>query len=37
MTHGDVTHRMLIGAELGRQDTQNFRENRLFRRARQVP
>jgi catecholate siderophore receptor len=28
--HGDVTHRMLIGAELGRQDTQNFRETGYF-------
>lgn len=28
--HGNVTHRMLIGAELGRQDTQNFRETGYF-------
>jgi len=30
ITHGDVTHRLLIGAELGRQDTQNFRETGYF-------
>ncbi len=28
--HGDATHRLLIGAELGRQDTQNFRETGYF-------
>lgn len=27
---GDVTHRILVGAELGRQDTQNFRETGYF-------
>jgi catecholate siderophore receptor len=27
---GEVTHRMLVGAELGRQDTQNFRETGYF-------
>lgn len=27
---GDVTHRILIGAELGRQDTRNFRETGYF-------
>lgn len=27
---GEVTHRMLLGAELGRQDTQNFRETGYF-------
>lgn len=27
---GDITHRILIGAEFGRQDTQNFRETGYF-------
>ena len=27
---GEITHRILVGAELGRQDTQNFRETGYF-------
>lgn len=30
IVRGEVTHRVLIGAELGRQDTQNFRETGYF-------
>jgi catecholate siderophore receptor len=30
ISHGEVTHRILIGAEFGRQDSQNFRETGYF-------
>jgi catecholate siderophore receptor len=30
VTQGNLTHRLLIGAELGRQDTENFRETGYF-------
>ena len=30
INQGDITHRMLVGAELGRQDTVNFRETGYF-------
>jgi catecholate siderophore receptor len=30
LVRGEVTHRVLIGAEFGRQDTQNFRETGYF-------